>query len=832
MKYFLRLHLLLGFVLSIPGFAQVTIASHHYDNSRTGLDLDETTLTTSNVNAREFGKLASFAVDGQIYAQPLYIPNVAIAGKGTHNVLYVATMNNSIYAFDADATTSTVLWNRNFNNAAAGVTPVPYGDVEISTETDINGPIGIEGTPTIDTPGSTLYLVARTKEQGAYVQRLHAVDIRSGAELPNSPVVITASARQTSGVIVSFDPKKQNQRVPLVVANGMVYITWASHNDIGPYHGWVIAYHTAQQASGPLTQAYVLNDTLDGTYGGIWQAGSAPVIDGSGNLYFGTGNGDWNGTTNFGQSVIKVSPQLKVLDYFTPDNWQVESNNDVDLGCGGMVLIPGTNFLLEGSKQGIFYLLNTASMGHMVSGNTQIPQIFGAAAGHIHSGPAYYDSPSRGPLVYIWAENDYLKAFHFNGTVLDTHPISESTFKDPGGMPGGFLVVSANSTAANTGILWANVPYSGDAAHQTVPGVLRAFDANNLATELWDSHMNATRDDFGNFAKDVPPVVANGKVYMATFSSNVAVYGLLSGSGNASVQINSGGAAAGSYLADLDYAGGNSASTANAVDTSAVSNPAPVSVYQSERWGVASYTIPGLASGQSYTVRLHFSEFYWTKAGQRIFNVAINGAAVLSNFDIIAAAGGANKAIVRQFAATANGNGQIVIGLTKGSADYPKISGIEVTSGSAQSSVSEINAGGNAAGSFAADTNFTGGQAAYTSHAIDTSAVSNPAPQAVYQTERWGPSTYTIPALTAGKQYTIRLHFAEFYWNAPRQRLFNVAINGVNILSNFDVLAAAGAQYKAIVEQFTATANQNGDIVIAFTDGSADHPKISGIEVQ
>ena len=827
MKHFLRLQLLSLLVLRLPGLAQVTVASHHYDNSRTGLDLNETTLTTSNVNAQNFGKLASFPVDGQIYAQPLYIPSVAVAGKGTHNVLYVATMNNSVYAFDADATTAAVLWSRNFNNAAAGVTPVPYGDVEISTETDINGPIGIEGTPTIDTPNSAIYFVVRTKESGAYLQRLHALDIRSGAELSNSPVVITASAKQTSGTIVTFDPKKENQRVPLVVANGMVYITWASHNDIGPYHGWVLAYQT-----GPLTQAYVLNDTLDGTYGGIWQAGSAPVIDGGGNLYFGTGNGDWNGTTNFGQSVIKVSPQLKVLDYFTPDNWQVESNNDVDLGCGGMVLIPGTNFLLEGSKQGILYLLNISNMGHMVSGNTQIPQIFTAAGGHIHSGPAYYDSPSKGPLVYIWSENDYLKAFHFNGTVLDTTPISKSSFTDPGGMPGGFLVVSANGTVANTGIVWVNVPYSGDAAHATVPGVMRAFDANNLATELWDSHMNAARDDFGNFAKDVPPVVANGKVYMATFSNNVAVYGLLSGSGSASIEINAGGSATGSYLTDVDYAGGNSASTANAVDTSGVSNPAPVQVYQSERWGVFSYTIPGLASGQSYTVRLDFSEFYWSKAGQRIFNVAINGAAVLSNFDIIAAAGGANKAIARQFTATANGNGQIVISFTQAGADYPKVSGIEVTSGSASPNASQINTGGGATGTFAADTDFSGGQEAYTSHAIDTSAVSNAAPQAVYQSERWGPSTYTIPALTSGKQYTVRLHFAEFYWNAPRERLFNVAINGANVLSNFDVLATAGAQYKAIVEQFTATANQNGDIVIALTDGTADHPKISGIEVQ
>jgi len=832
LKPVLRLLFLLGALLGGPIFAQVTVATHHYDAARTGLNSDETVLNQSNVNSQKFGKVASFPVDGQLYAQPLYIPDVAVSGKGTHNVLYAATMNNSVYAFDADATTATVLWSTNYNNPAAGITPVPYTDVEIASETDINGPIGIEGTPVIDKANSTMYFVARTKENGAYVQRLHAIDIRSGAEMANSPVVITASSKTSAGAIVTFDPKKQNQRVPLALANGFIYIAWASHNDIQPFHGWVLAYRTAQSSSGPLTQAYALNDTADGAQGGIWQAGSAPVIDSTGNLYFGVGNGDWNGTTNFGQSVIKVSPALKVLDYYTPDNWQVESNNDVDLGCGGLLLIPGTNFLLEGSKQGILYLLNTASMGHMVSGNTQIPQIFQAANGHIHSGPTYYESPTKGPLVYIWSEGDYLKAFHFNGTVFDTTPVSKSTFQDPPGMPGGFMTVSANNSVANTGVLWVNVPYSGDANHQTVPGVLRAFNPDNLAVELWDSHMNAARDDFGNFAKDVPPVVANGKVYMATFSNSIAVYGLLASGATTSIQINSGGSATGSYIADVDFSGGQSATTSKAVDTSAVVSPAPVAVYQSERWGASTYTIPGLTSGKTYYVRLHFSEFYWTKAGQRIFNVAINGQPALTNFDIIAAAGAANKAIAPQFTVTPNASGQIVIAFTNGSADHPKVSGIEVLSTPVTQSGLAINAGGAASGAFGADTDFSGGSTAYTDGAIDTSSVSNAAPAAVYKTERWGIFTYTVPSLTAGKQYTVRLHFAEFYWTGRGQRIFNVALNGASVLSNFDIIAAAGSAKKAIVEQFTTTANANGQIVIAFTKGSADYPKISGIEIQ
>ncbi len=357
-----RLAALLAAILTIPATAQVTVSTHHYDNSRTGQNSTETLLTTSNVNANQFGMVASFPVDGQVYAQPLYIPNVQISGKGTYNVLYVATMNNSVYAFDADATTASVLWSVNYNNTAGGVTPVPYQDVEISSETDINGPIGIEGTPVIDVPNSTMYFVARTKENGSYVQRLRAIDIRSGANLAGSPTVITASLQNSSGKLLTFNPKTQNQRVPLALANGKIYITWASHNDIQPYYGWVLAYNTVQSTNG-LKQAYVFNDDPNASAGGIWMAGSAPVIDAAGNLYYIVGNGDWNGTTDYGQSIIKLSPSLTVLDYFTPDNWQTESNADIDLGCGGLLLIPGTNYLVGGSKQGILYVTNSTGHG-------------------------------------------------------------------------------------------------------------------------------------------------------------------------------------------------------------------------------------------------------------------------------------------------------------------------------------------------------------------------------------------------------------------------------------------------------------------------------------
>ena len=925
------------FLAALPALPQIAIPTHRYNNARTGANLSETTLNTSNVNPAQFGQLYTYPVDGQVYAMPLYIPAVPVSGQGTHNVLYVATMNNSLYAFDADSNGSP-LWTRNYNNAAADVTPIPATDVQVLS--DIIGPIGILSTPVIDTATSIVYFVVHTKENGSYVQRIHAVDIRSGAEIPGSPTLIAGTITNSSGAQVSFDPMKENQRSALALANGLIYIAWGSHNDIDPYHGWVMAYsaYTSQTGTG-LQQKWVFNSTPDGGEGGIWQAGSPPAIDTSGNLYYGVGNGDWNGSTNVGQSVLKLSPSLNLSDYFTPDNWSVESNEDMDLGCGGLMLLPGTNLLVEGSKQGILYVLNTSQMGHLVSGNTQITQLFQAGNGHIHGGTVYWKSPTHGPLVYIWSENDYAKAFHFNGTTFDTTPLSESLVEDPiGGMPGGFLTISANGSTAGSGILWANVPYSGDANHNTVPGILRAFDADNLSNELWNTRMNASRDDFGNFAKNVPPVVVNGRVYMATFSNTIAVYGLLpapppglsetlssstlsvstgasasinvfvsassgpinltasglpsgvtaqftpaslTGSGSSTltftaassaaaglsnitvtatagsytatqqlaltvtqattpvIQINAGGGAAGTFVADTDVSGGTAAGSSNTIDTSQVTNPAPQAVYQTERWGVFTYTIPNLTAGSSYTVRLHFADFYFSAAGQRIFSVAINGTTVLQNFDIVAAAGGQNRAIAEQFNVNANSSGQIIISFVKGSADYPKVSGIEVLAPSGATTPPppppansvQINSGGGATGTFLADTDVSGGSTSSTSKAIDTSLVTNPAPQAVYQFERYGAFTYTVPNLTAGASYTVRLDFAEIYWTSPGQRVFNVAINGTAVLQNFDIVATAGSAFKAIAEQFNATANTNGQIVIAFTAGSADLPKLSGLEI-
>lgn len=294
------------------------------------------------------------------------------------------------------------------------------------------------------------------------------------------------------------------------------------------------------------------------------------------------------------------------------------------------------------------------------------------------------------------------------------------------------------------------------------------------------------------------------------------------------VQINGGSGPIGSWAGDEDFNGGWSAAFSMPIDTSRVVNPAPVAVYQSEHVGPMTYTIPNLAPGGLYEVNLHFAEIFWTGTGLRRFNVSINGAPVLRDFDIFAAAGGLNIALIERFPAVANGNGQIVIAFTLGSADLPKVSGIEIVPATV---VSQINAGSGAVGTWTGDELFNGGWSASTPSPVDTTRVSYAAPAAVYQSEHVGPMTYTIPNLVPGASYGVQLHFAEFYWTNSGMRKFNVSINGAQVLNDFDIFAAAGGQNVAVVEEFQATANANGQIVIDFALGSADLPKVSGIEI-
>jgi hypothetical protein len=319
----------------------------------------------------------------------------------------------------------------------------------------------------------------------------------------------------------------------------------------------------------------------------------------------------------------------------------------------------------------------------------------------------------------------------------------------------------------------------------------------------------------------------------STSAVATAAYTISTSAGTDVLDINAGGTAAGSYVADEDFAGGTASSTTAAINTSLVANPAPQAVYQTERYGDFTYTIANLTAGASYLVDLHFAEIYWTAAGKREFNVLINGTQVLTNFDVFATAGGENIAIMKSFPATASTSGTITVQFTTGAADLPKVSGIEIAQPSNVAPAVDltIDSGGVTTGAWLADEDYVGGTASSTAAAINTSLVANPAPQAVYQTERYGDFTYTIPNLTAGASYTVNLSFAEIYWTAAGKREFNVLINGTQVLTNFDVFATAGGEDIAILKSFTATASASGAITIQFTTGAADLPKISGIEV-
>ena len=522
---------------SVAAMAQVNFYTKSYDTSRTGANLQETILTPANVNPTTFGKLFTVPTDGQIYTQPLYVSNLAIAG-GTHNVVFVGSMFNTLYAIDAD--NGTVYWAQNFGSEI--IAEDVQNDQNISWVTGV----GILGTPVIDPNSGIMYFVTGSQPSNGdqiYAYYLNAVEIATGLPVSGSPVNITAtySTPDLTTPLV-FNPKTQNQRAGLALANGNVYICFGSHDDILPFTGWVMAY-----SESTLAQVAVYATTTIGSEGGIWMAGQAPPIDSAGNLYFSTGNGSSGVTPNnlvqTGQSFIKLSPTLQLLDYFTPSNAATMSAGDMDLGSAGLLLVPNTSDVLSGGKQGVLYLVNTSNMGHFNASTDNVIQefqaIYGQGTSHIHGAPVYFNSDANGPTTYVWGENDVLRGFLFNSTtgLLNPTPFATSTMTAPvtnndGAMPGGFLSISANGNS--NGILWASTPYNGDAALGNVQGVLYAFNADTLAP-LWSDKTNDARDEIGLFAKDVPPTVANGKVYVPNFgplgtndgSGSLVVYGLL-----------------------------------------------------------------------------------------------------------------------------------------------------------------------------------------------------------------------------------------------------------------------------------------------------------------
>jgi len=503
--------------------SSVDVITYHYDNSRSGQNLNETTLTPANVNSTTFGKKGEFTVDGKVDAQPLYLSQVTINGQ-KKNVLYVATEHGSVYAFDADSisgTTSTFLW-KTTTLGSGETTSDNRGCGQVSPE------IGITATPVIDRTRNAIYVVAMSKNSaGTYFQRLHALDLTTGSEPFGGPKNITASYPGTgdnsSGGSVVFDPKQYKERPGLLQVSGMIYTTWSSHCDFRPYTSWVMAF-----SADTLAQTSVLNIVPNGSEGGIWMAGTAPAADAVGNIFFLEGNGTFETILNAqgfpsnadcGNCFVKISTSagLQLADYFTPHNTVAESSADLDLGSGGAILLPDVqdaggvmkHLSVGAGKDAIIYVADRDNMGKFNANTDQIYQeISGQLGGQVFSMPAYFNG-----TVYFGAMGDALKSFPITNARLAVTAASQTTHNF--GYPGTTPSVSANGTT--NGIVWA-IENNG--------AILFAYDATDLTKELYDSNQAANSRDHFSGNKFITPVIVNGKVYVGTPTS-VAVFGLL-----------------------------------------------------------------------------------------------------------------------------------------------------------------------------------------------------------------------------------------------------------------------------------------------------------------
>jgi hypothetical protein len=503
--------------------SNVDVVTYHYDAMRSGANTNETVLTPANVNSTKFGLLGSFAVDGKVDGQPLYLSNVSIA-DGTKNVLYVVTEHDTVFAFDADSVSgaTTSLWKSSMLQAGES----PSDDRNCG---QVTPEIGITSTPVIDRARNAIYIVAVVKtSSGAYVHRVHALNLATGQELFGGPTTVTATypgsgANSTNGTD-TFDPKQYNERPALLEVGGTIYTTWGSHCDSGPYNSWVMSY-----SADTLQQTSVLNLVPDGEDGGIWMAGAGPAADSSGNVYFIIGNGDFDtkltsagmpSNGDCGNCFVKLAPapKMALLDYFTPANTVSESNGDVDFGSGGPLLLPdikdtagATHHLAVGiGKDQNIYVVDRDSMGKFNSSKNAIfQQISGILPDAYDSSPIYFNN-----TVYLGGVVNPIMAFPIANARLATAPSSQTPahFGYPGAMP----VISAAGTS--NAIVWA--------VENATNGVLHAYDATNLATELYNSTQAANGRDTFAPNKYMTPMVTNGKVYVGTPNS-VAVFGLL-----------------------------------------------------------------------------------------------------------------------------------------------------------------------------------------------------------------------------------------------------------------------------------------------------------------
>ena len=518
----------------------VNVTTYHNDAARTGQYLHETQLTPATVSAGSFGKQFATAVDGQVYAQPLYLAGLAFPGRGRHNVVFVATEHDSVYALDAE--TGATLWQTSFLTPTAAdmaistvsnTADLPSGCGQIAPE------LGITATPALDALTGRLYVVAMTKETttsavGAttvnFFQRLHALDVTTGLDVAGSPVEIQATYPGTGdgGTEDLFVPLNYKERPGLVLSRGIVYTFWSSHCDAGDYHGWVMGYDAAT-----LAQRVVYVVDPNGSRASFWNSGAAPAVDTAGNLYLDAGNGTFDaqnddgslnpGGVDFGESLLRLTPTGKTLataDWFTPFNVSNLDENDLDTGSSGVVLYDvGDNHLMSSAgKEGRIYVLNRDNLGKFTPNadtgavQTVLPGANGLAGG-LFGCPAFFNSSANGPTLYFAAVGDYPKAFVLDSAgELPAAPTSQvaSAFAYPGSVPS----ISANGGTG--GIAWM----------LESNGVLHAYDADNLATELYNSNQNATRDALGSYVKFTTPIITQGKVYVGT-ADHLVGYGLI-----------------------------------------------------------------------------------------------------------------------------------------------------------------------------------------------------------------------------------------------------------------------------------------------------------------
>ncbi len=576
--------------------AQVNVTTQRYDGFRTASNLQETILNPSTVSASTFGQLWSDQVDGDVYAQPLYVQNVNLAGVGVRNVVYIATMHDVVYAFNAD-NPGPPLWVVDLRNATAGVTPYLSANFENPKwATPIGDAFGIQSTPVIDPNANLIYVVAQTSEPSGIVYRLHAFDIRSGAE-PMPPTVIQATSAG-----ITFQAQWQCQRPALALSGGQIYIGFGGRpDDDTPYYGWLMTYSAATLAQ---TGVFIINST---SYGGaLWQGGGGPATDENGSVYAVSGNGfgSGDGVTNFAESLMKFSfsnGQLSLVDWFTPANSAYLDANDYDLSTNGPIVVPGAGLVATGGKSADFYMSSTSNLGKVTSTNSGAVQTFHIGVGttteygqsNLTTGFALWP---RGPnsILYAWPGRDSVYSYTLSGNQFLQS--GNSTVQSVSA-PGPSMVLTANGTQSGTGILWTQMSLVPQGYTVGYPGVLRAFNAENLTTELWNSNLNSARDGIAANAKYAVPTVVNGRAYVPTFSGVIQVYGLLSSQ-------------------NFSLAAGPSALTVNQASSgTATITSSSLSGFT----GTVAYTASGMPAG----VTVSFSSASTTSSGQTVVTVSV-----------------------------------------------------------------------------------------------------------------------------------------------------------------------------------------------------------------